>query len=378
MELVQLFERVGADGQRLPAPFMPVLTSRRAPRVATHVARRERIVFAAKRRTPQGLIVDRVFRLLPIAPRTGRSGVFRRLALGGVIVDQQLPGCSKSHLDRILTSAGITSVDQLAIGSGDTLLAICQGAERRVVLRVGLLHQPGDPSHAFEGLHLLTSYRLVPDPIGAGRIGDWAWTCESAVDGRRSTRELAAVVPAVSEFLATLPRRREPPNLRRELEVVATHLPDTAPILARLGARLDATFADVASVMRHGDLWSGNLLVLGGDLVGVVDWDWWSPAGVPGTDLLHLMATDTRHRQGRSLGAVVRSRPWELPSVSGPLARLLAAQAVDPSPDLLASVGTAWWLTQISGDLHRNPTLAADTRWVQENVSSVLADFQPA
>ena len=63
---------------------------------------------------------------------------------------------------------------------------------------------------------------------------------------------------------------------------------------------------------RHGDLWSGNLLVAGRRLTGVLDWDAWHPAAVPGTDLLHLVATEQAHRTRHSLGSVwmVTTFPW--------------------------------------------------------------------
>jgi hypothetical protein len=60
----------------------------------------------------------------------------------------------------------------------------------------------------------------------------------------------------------------------------------------------------VADRVVHGDFWPGNLLVEGGAVCGIVDWERWSPAGNPVRDLARFAASyslylDRRTRPGR-------------------------------------------------------------------------------
>jgi hypothetical protein len=124
--------------------------------------------------------------------------------------------------------------------------------------------------------------------------------------------------------------------------------------------------------MRHGDLWKGNLLVERGILSGVVDWDAWHPAAVPGTDLLHLVAMEEMVGRGRSLGEVWLERPWTRPAFRAATARYWRELGITLDPEILEAVGWGWWANQVAWGLVRLPELADDEQWLDRNVHVVM------
>jgi aminoglycoside phosphotransferase (APT) family kinase protein len=128
-------------------------------------------------------------------------------------------------------------------------------------------------------------------------------------------------------------------------------------------------------MLRHGDLWTGNLLVDRGRLTGMIDWDAAHPAGVPGADLVQLLATDARRRAHRSLGAAFVTRPWRSASfhrATGPYWEHVGAA---PEGDLIEVAGIAWWATEVHHTLLRLPHRADDEQWVRDNVDRVLVSL---
>jgi len=152
-----------------------------------------------------------------------------------------------------------------------------------------------------------------------------------------------------TSFCASLPRSETAPtSIGHDFAVLAETFPGHAEQLSLLTDRVAAQVSGLPAVARHGDLWSGNLLVAGRRLTGVLDWDAWHPAAVPGTDLLHLVATEEAHRTHRSLGSVWMDRPW-----LGEVYRRLGQEywrslRVRPRPEELEAVGIAWWASTLS------------------------------
>src|SRR5262249_7434707 len=175
----------------------------------------------------------------------------------------------------------------------------------RMVLRLAQSGTPGDPTHAAEGLSLLADRDLpVPRALGHGRTAGASWSAEGFVPGLRPRRVNPDLARAVARFCVALPRFDGPPSpVEEDLTVTArTFAAWKEEILEITRHVLDAV-APLPAVMRHGDLWAGNVLTDGGVLSGVIDWDAWHPSGVAGTDLLHLVATEERRRARRGLGA---------------------------------------------------------------------------
>jgi len=143
-------------------------------------------------------------------------------------------------------------------------------------------------------------------------------------------------------------------------------------VVARLAAETSARVRSLPAILRHGDLWAGNLLVDRGRLSGLVDWDAAHPAALPGADLLQLLATDFRRRAGRALGPEFLNRPWRSPAFSQATAGYWPVLGIRPDDALLELVGIAWWATEVHGTLARLPHRANDERWVVTNVDRVL------
>jgi len=83
------------------------------------------------------------------------------------------------------------------------------------------------------------------------------------------------------------------------------------PALLELLERHEPVVASLPAVTRHGDLWAGNVLLDHGRLSGVIDWDGWAAAAVPGTDLVHMVALDRAVATRASFAEVLVQRPWE-------------------------------------------------------------------
>jgi aminoglycoside phosphotransferase (APT) family kinase protein len=126
--------------------------------------------------------------------------------------------------------------------------------------------------------------------------------------------------------------------------------------------------------MRHGDLWSGNLLVEGGGLSGMLDWDAWHPAGAPGADLFHLAATEVGLRNRRPMGRMAHGRVWRQEEFDW-TDSYFRALGLNPDPNQLDAIGTAWWAGQAANSVRRDPDLAVDARWVSDNVEAVLSSL---
>jgi hypothetical protein len=215
----------------------------------------------------------------------------------------------------------------------------------------------------------------VPRLLGRGHTAGVSWTAESRLVGRRPRLLTPRLLAEVTRFCATLPSSAEPPTaLLVDLERMATLLPDRAEAVRVLIERTASALSGKPSVLRHGDLWSGNLLCDGGALTGIIDWDAWHPRGVPGADLVQLLGTEHRIRRHLALGAAWRERPWRSVEEASWLAYWRALE-LKPSFEVLDLAGLAWWAAEVAGTLRRLPHRAADERWLAANVDLVLTDL---
>jgi aminoglycoside phosphotransferase (APT) family kinase protein len=128
----------------------------------------------------------------------------------------------------------------------------------------------------------------------------------------------------------------------------------------------------VPSVLRHGDLWAGNLLIRRGRLTGIVDWDAWHPSALPGLDLLHLMATREERRARAGLGHVWLKQPWMSGRFRSVTVDYWGSMRIVPNDRFLHVLGLAWWASYVAATIHRLPHLADDVRWAESNVERVL------
>ena len=216
---------------------------------------------------------------------------------------------------------------------------------------------PGDPATAADTLERLAGVAFAPHLLGRGVVAGASWSAEEALPGRRPRALTWDLVRQVASACATLPRCAAPPSAPvDDLLGAAARLPWLAGDLRRLADLLRPRLDGIPAIERHGDLWAGNLLVDGGALCGIVDWDaahrpafraatsssWWGPTcgGVP--------AARWGARCSSAPGARARSLPRP-PDTGG-------RSASRPPRALLDTAGVAWWATEIHGTLLALPT----------------------
>lgn len=313
----------------------------------------------------------------------GLRGRVRTALRAGALVELTTLPPGARVLDAVLRAADARLIGpELAFGSGGTLIAriarggVADGADAGGLLRLAEKGAPGDPARTGEILELLArlGVPLAPRPLGRGTAAGASWTVETELPGRRPAGLAPELVRQVVAALAAFPRTDGPPlALAADLGGIVERVPSRAERAARLAESIAADVADLPAVLRHGDLWTGNLLVAEGTLSGIIDWDAAHPAGVPGSDLVQLVATELRGRQRRSLGAAYLARPWDSTEFRVAAADYWPAIGIEPSPRHIELAGLAWWAAEVNGTVSRLPHRATDERWLTSNVDPVLA-----
>ncbi len=363
---------------RAPLPSgSPLLRSARA------AVDRELMIQRVRRWTPGHLICVGVHRLPPPAFLPQRAwNSLRGLVLGGAMVELSVDPEIPRILDKVARSAGAAQrIGRFRAGSGGSVLARLPSKEGgRLILRASESGAPADPTRATEALVFLAQREipLVPRLTGKGLAAGASWSAETELAGHRPGRVGAAVAADVVRFCLRLPRTSGPPTAQIEdLDLLGTAFPQWRDVISEISFSLAPALASLPGVMRHGDLWSGNLLVKGEHLTGVIDWDAWHPSGVPGTDLLHLLATEERYLRSWSLGEFWLQRPWRSHAIASTLGRYWQGLGLRPETRILDAVGLAWWAAQVASTLCRLPGLAEDQDWVTENVTQILKSVTP-
>jgi hypothetical protein len=360
---------------RAPSPSgIPLSTLTRA------ALARERAVRRLRRHPPHPWRVSWLHRLPPSTLQQRQREWARAAMLGGAVVQLTTANPVLRLLDLAADAAGgVIPVGRFNAGSGGSILTwlpMRDGSE--AVLRVG---QDGasDPSRGGAALEWLASAGIptVPRAIGSGRSGRARWTLESRLPGARVGRLGDAMLHDVARFCARLPARSGPPTAPTEdIARIGAAFPRHASLLATVSSFLRPVLRSVPAVARHGDLWSGNLLVERGTLAGIVDWDNWHRSAMPGTDLLHAFAMEESLRSGRELGSVWLGAPWRSPTFQRIAAAYWPALDVWPDAATLQAVGIAWWAGFVAHSIARDPTRVADDRWSRLNVDDVLASLK--
>ncbi|MGA8211316.1 MAG: phosphotransferase, partial [Nocardioidaceae bacterium] len=310
----------------------------------------------------------------PVMRPSLRTAVRGWLASGVAIVDADFPAPG-SPMAAVAGQAGVRFPSvALWLGSGGVLVAPALMGRLPVMLRV---FPPGTGEGHAHAVSTLTRLRglagqgLVPALHGSGRTDGLDWLVETRLAGTRPRRLTQRLASEAVDFTSTLPL---PPGPVVGAEQRLPQVLDagTADRLAAVGRAASSCWSGVPAVGTHGDLWLGNLLADHGALSGVVDWDAYRGDVVPGLDLVHLLATEERLRQRRSMGAELLSRPWEREPLRSLGRRYFSALGVHLDEDRWTATGNAWWLGQVASTLTRTPALARDARWMQANVVSVL------
>jgi hypothetical protein len=265
-------------------------------------------------------------------------------------------------------------------GAGGTVLVRARMASgARGLLRVTRAGASGDPAALADTLERLATARvpLAPRPLGRGVVAGASWTAEKLLPGHRPRRVTPDLVHQAALACSRLPISDAVPTAPvDDLLGAAAVLSRYAADLRRLADRLRSRLDGIPAVQRHGDLWAGNLLVDRGRLTGIVDWDAAHSSGVPGADLVQLVATDLRRRRRLPLGRAVLELPWRASTFTAATAAYWWALDIAPRRALLDVAGIAWWASEIHHTLVRFPQRRTDERWVAENVAAVLEGLE--
>jgi len=340
--------------------------------------RRECAIARIRLRGVLGLRLQRLHRLRP--PRSGGSprGLLRAFALGGAVAELAARPSPERVIDAVLAAAGAAEMSTPPVRAsrdGSVLLRI-RTAHTPAELRIAPVGEPGHLESATAALHLLAgaNVALVPRPIDAGFSAGRSWTTETVAPGsapRRLTSELLTDVVAFAAQLAISRSAITAP--RDDLAAMTAVVPGSSVLLNRVATELGTDLARLPAVVQHGDLLLANLLAQRGRLTGVVDWETWHPAGVPGVDLLQLVVFDGLGLGG-DLGSMWRARPWHSPMYRRLAQPYFATLGVEIDERLLHAVAVAWWANRIKV-LRRRPerrSLFDDPAWIAANVAVVL------
>jgi hypothetical protein len=340
--------------------------------------RREAAISRLRREPPAGLRLAELHRLPPVR-RPGRfRGPVRAALLGGVLAEIVRGERPARVIDAVVEAAGATSLGSGLRPSGDgsalARLPLADGSQAE--LRTSRVGHPKDPQRGRAALLALEAARvpLVPRPLRAGTTAGAAWATETVLPGRHTTQLSPDLLEEITGHLAGLPGAPTPPGaVDDQLREVASAFPDRTAALDAVAAAVRRWTASSPSVLTHGDMWLNNVLVADGHLSGVFDWDGWHPAGVPGTDLLNLLAAEERTRSRRDIGSLLISDYWRSAGVVESLGRYVAARGIAmPDAAGLAAIGVAWWASRVAGSLDRGKRPTEDPAWVERNLVQPL------
>ena len=237
---------------------------------------------------------------------------------------------------------------------------------------------------ALEELRSTRAAELDPSciswPIASGRSGLADWALEQRLGGTRPQPILPARVLAdCLDFLAALhasgprgSRSRTPIDDAKLIAAVCDE--ERSSAVMHVAEGLAAEVADLPRGFAHGDFFRGNLLVDGGRLAGVVDWDAAGPGRLPFLDLLHLRHMGKHLPPDRDWGlTVVRGLlPWARAGGDELTRGFCRRLGVQPSPALLEALAVAYWLERLGYQLSTYADRTERRVWLERNVDEVL------
>lgn len=123
----------------------------------------------------------------------------------------------------------------------------------------------------------------------------------------------------------------------------------------------------------HGDYWLGNVLLgEGGEVTGIVDWEWSGEQELPAHDIVYGLLENRMQSTGHELGQVVVGLLGGAGWAPGERAVLQAAGLTDGPGEPSAEVLLLVWLRQVAFNVIQDPGMARHPLWVHRNVDSVL------
>ncbi|HET8784847.1 MAG TPA: aminoglycoside phosphotransferase family protein, partial [Candidatus Limnocylindrales bacterium] len=326
------------------------LNRRPSARSIEYASRRELAIQRLRSRPPAGFRLVALHRLPPVR----RPGAIRRrvrtVSLGGVLAelvrrDAAIGDGQRRVIDAVVRAAGSDTPHPRVRPSGDgsALVRLTLGDGTRAEMRVAKAGIPKDPARGHAALTALAEagVELVPRPLGLGLTAGAAWSTETVVPGRHVHALEGPLLSDVIAFLTTLPAASgEATAITDHLTEVADFFPEHAAALRDIAEAGRRWSAGLPAMLIHGDLWLNNLFATDGRLSAVFDWDTWHPAGLPGTDLLNLLAADARSRGHGDIGELLSSDYWRRPEVAAAFEAYFRARG-EPVPDHVGQAAIA-------------------------------------
>jgi hypothetical protein len=226
----------------------------------------------------------------------------------------------------------------------------------------------------------------VPSLVAHGEVGLAAWALEKRLPGRHPAGLDADLLTDSAEFLTDLGRLTVDGSPRARFLSAAHEVGKACPNdrgeeLGRLAANALDELADQPCCFLHGDFWTGNLLVEGKRLSGVIDWPEGGPDGLPMVDALHLQLSWIRQGTREPLGLAVANHLLPAAFADHEVLRaclqLSDVQLTDREERALV---VAYWLGALAREL-RDPDSRQHgdrARWERENIAPVLGVLQGA
>ena len=317
-----------------------------------------------------------LLRIPPIGRRPRWQAALRSALMSGAVVRFGAAPPEPRVADRVAEHAGHVGpgLDLRVSGDGSVLARLTHRAGAPALLRLATVGGLKDAGRNSEALHRLGEAGVanVPRLGSAGTMLGVGWSTEGELPGvpvRKLSRTLLAEVVSWS---SSLPPSGTPAlSVVDRLELIMTSFPRSAADLEPALERVRKRAGEVPGVLEHGDLWTGNLLAADRHLAGVVDWDNWHPAGVPGADLLHLVAMTRRSETRLELGELWLERPWAAREFREATAAYWSRLGLSLTDELAWLVGVDWWAAHVTAGLRRGRRPASDPRWVARNVENV-------
>jgi aminoglycoside phosphotransferase (APT) family kinase protein len=219
----------------------------------------------------------------------------------------------------------------------------------------------------------------IPWLRAAGETGLAVWSLERRLPGSTTPpRRPTAFVQDCLDFLVALfaaTRDGAPASAEENAAAIADALgPDDAHALVPLGRRLDADLADLPRGLAHGDFAVGNLLLTGGRLSGVIDWERAGTGRLPLVDLFNFVLHEYWARAGGSLGAALVEWlvPWVRAGADERVRSYCDRLGLRLDGARLADVALAYWLERYAFQLAMYADRPQRRVWLEQNVLVVL------
>jgi aminoglycoside phosphotransferase (APT) family kinase protein len=227
----------------------------------------------------------------------------------------------------------------------------------------------------------------VPWVLAHGRAGLAVWSLERRLQGSVAPLRLSDELLTQSlEFLVALHGivDGEGPSPSEDVKLVAVRCDGRRQELLELAERAEDALTGLPRGLAHGDFWSGNLLIDGDAIVGVVDWPSSCPGQPPLVDLLHLKTSALRELSGADFGAILVEHILPTARAGGDeLDQRYCRQAgIELGPPELEALVIAYWLRALRHyllDPDREPSHVEHPAWRRANIDDVvdaLVDFR--